>query len=98
MHRFLNDPLKIFREDKGKAYVSISVSEKSRNKGIGAKALVEAIEILIGEKYNVSQIVAYIKANNVSSISFFEKCGFILHETSEIKGCNSHIYIYNAKK
>jgi spore coat polysaccharide biosynthesis protein SpsF len=71
--------------------VSIELVKKHRNKGYGFEALRKCLQLI-----NKSNVVAYIKSNNIASIKLFQKVGFVELLTGGGGGMKKYIiYMYN---
>jgi len=68
--------------------VGISIDEKHRGFGYGAKMLVFACQNYF-ELFRINRITAYIKLDNLASINIFKKAGFIDEELLAVNGINS---------
>ena len=64
--------------------VSIIVAPESRNQGLGANLLTQAI-VYFGSKFPGASVLAEVKASNTASHSIFERVGFSKIEFSEEK-------------
>ena len=74
------------------AIINISIDKKFRGKGYGIQMLKMSTE-LFKNAYPEIIINAYIKIENFTSKSIFEKSGFTLLETLIYKNINSYHYI-----
>lgn len=77
-----------FALDGKDAIVSFSVAPDSRRRGCGKEILVRAAEKLFNET-DIEQILAYVKADNESSLMVFQKAGFHTVEDVDICSVNS---------
>lgn len=74
--------------------VSISLDKEYRGFGLSKLLLSKALSYL-NRNYNFKKVIAYIKRDNVKSISFFESMGFNLVKSINIKGNNALMYTYD---
>ena len=76
------------------AITSICIDVKFRGKGIGRSFIVHAIRTLKRIK-KVKRIIAYVKANNIPSLNFFNGLRFKSTEKLSIKGKKAFKYVFN---
>ena len=76
------------------ATVSISISNKFRDLGLGITILEKSIKYLKLNVPKIKVINAYIKENNKKSLRLFEKMDFKSKENLEMKNQNALQYIY----
>jgi len=77
-----------FAIDGKDAIVSFSVAPESRRRGYGKEILIKAAKKLFNET-NIKQISAYVKSENMLSLSVFQKAGFRLVENVAFCGVKS---------
>ena len=69
--------------------ISISLDKEFREKGYGALAIKKASEIFL-KYFNINDIFAYIKKDNIASVKSFEKAGYVFSHEKE----NFNVYVY----
>lgn len=83
------------RFDFGKENVmGVSIAKDFRGRGLGSILIKKGLDYIKTNKKNISNIIACIKEDNISSIRSFEKAGFILDDRIEISGIKAFKYIY----
>ena len=90
----LNGPIGQIRFQKEKAntfVIGISIASEHRGKGYASMLLTKSSNYFLEE--NPEKIIhAYIKKNNIGSISSFKKSGFLFAKELIIEGNNSVLY------
>jgi RimJ/RimL family protein N-acetyltransferase len=61
------------------ADIDVTINPNYRNQGIGSLALSKSI-IIYNNNFDVKQVIAKVKKDNVASLKAFEKAGFKMHE------------------
>lgn len=67
------------------AEMDISIASECRGRGLGAEVIRLACDYL-GRERSVSEVVAYIKPDNVPSLRAFEKAGFVAQGRRVVHG------------
>ena len=75
-----------FKIDNSRATISLSLDTLHRGMGIGWKVISESVEYLIKMKKGMSDIIAFIKNDNIASIRSFEKAGFLYIGLEDVNG------------
>ncbi len=91
---FLNEenmPVGQVRIDKSnnEIIIGISIDENHRGKGLGLQLLNQASNDYL-HKFPKSEIIAYIKEENIASINQFSKAGFVKTENVMVSECKSY--------
>ncbi len=87
-----------FNIDSKTAIISIGIAKDYRGLGIGKVIFLKTLKYLRASRANIEIIKAYIKAVNIASIKFFEKCGFRFNKKVKKKQQNALEYIYRIKR
>jgi UDP-2,4-diacetamido-2,4,6-trideoxy-beta-L-altropyranose hydrolase len=67
--------IRLQRESKRTAVISISIDRRFRNNGYGTEALRQASERLL-QQTGVNTVVGYVRRENTGSLAMFSKAGF----------------------
>jgi len=76
------------------AFISISIVEGYRNKGLGKEIMNMSLNYIKNNTENVKKIKAYIRIENIQSIKFFEKCNFNFVKKIKINNKEALEYCY----
>ncbi len=76
------------------AIVSVSISSLYRGKGYGLEMMRNAL-LLCKKNKNISKVKALIKADNVGSKKYFEKCGYEFFEQIIYDDVKTDVYALN---
>lgn len=79
-------------DDEKYSIINISISEEHRGKGYGLKILNLATKIYFSKHPN-KLIKAYVKIENISSNTIFEKAKFILVGETHFNSIKSYVYV-----
>jgi RimJ/RimL family protein N-acetyltransferase len=86
-------PIGVVRFDKdknGKTIVGVLIEKNYRGRNLAIPFLKLACSEY--QKFNKSEIFAYIKKNNIASIRSFEKAGFTFHSLVNLNGIEAYKY------
>ena len=81
-----------FEIHKNRAIIDISFTEQFRGKGLSERIIDEAYHKLFLGHNSVTQILAYIRPENISSLKTFEKSGFKFVKENQINNQLFHLY------
>ena len=71
-----------FDKEKDQAEVDININPEYRGKGIGALALIKTSQFYLNN-FEVEQLIAKVKNENIASIKAFKKANFKIHKRFE---------------
>lgn len=76
------------------AEISVCVDQSERGKGYGQAAIRQGSDQLLCSQA-VERIMAYVKPGNPSSITAFQRAGFVLAGVTEVGGSPAHELVYS---
>lgn len=89
--------IRLQKIDKDNYLIGVSIAAEHRGKGYGSKILIMGCNEFLTQNENII-LNAYIKEDNISSLSIFEKAGFYLKNKLNYNNFKSFHYIFYANK